>query len=127
MGGGPVHPDDAFLPYRGASAGGGYTTAGDLLYFARALQDHKLLDAKDTQLLLTPSGLQGGGERYGLGFGIDREPSGVCFGHSGGSPGQAGILEICPQVGYTMVWLANVDPPAALPVTDYLLHRLPSR
>ncbi len=125
--GGALHPDDAFLPYRGASAGGGYTTAEDLLHFSEALQHNKLLSAKDTRLLLTPSGTQGGGERYGLGFGIDQESSGVCFGHSGGSPGQAAILEICPQAGYTMVWLANVDPPAALPVTDYLLHRLPSR
>ena len=126
-GGAAMHPNDAFIPYRGTSAGGGYTTAGDLLHFAAALQQHTLLSARDTQLLLTPSGAQGGGERYGLGFGIEREPSGVCFGHSGGSPGQAAMMEVCPQAGYTIVWLANVDPPAALLLTEYLLHRLPSR
>ena len=126
-GGAAMHPNDAFVPYRGASAGGGYTTAGDLLHFAAALQQHTLLSARDTQLLLTPSGAQGGGERYGLGFGIEREPSGVCFGHSGGSPGQAAMMEVCPQAGYTIVWLANVDPPAALLLTEYLLHRLPGR
>jgi D-alanyl-D-alanine carboxypeptidase len=118
-------PNDAYLPYSGASAGGGYTTAGDLLRFAEALQQHKLLDVQNTQLLLTPNDTKGGGERYGFGFQIERQPSGLCFGHSGGSPGQAVMLEICPQAGYTIVWLANVDPPGALLLTDYLLHRLP--
>ncbi len=126
-GGEPWHPNDAYLPYRGASAGGGYTTAGDLLRFADALQHHKLLSAHDTQLLLTPSDAQGGGDRYGLGFQIEHEPSGVCFGHSGGSLGQAAMLEVCPQASYTIVWLANVDPPGALLPTEYLLHRLPQR
>ncbi len=119
--------NDATLPYRGASAGGGYTTAGDLLRFAAALQGNKLLNAKDTELLLTPSQAHGGGERYGFGFQIDRQPSGTCFGHSGGAPGQAAMLEVCPQAGYTIVWLANIDPPGALLLTDYLVHRLPQR
>lgn len=126
-GGESWRPNDASLPYRGASAGGGYTTAGDLLRFADALQHHKLLSAHDTQLLLTPTDAQGGGDRYGLGFQIEHEPSGVCFGHSGGAPGQAVMLEVCPQAGYTIVWLANTDPPGALLVTEYLLHRLPQR
>ena len=39
------------LPYRGTSAGGGYTTVGDLLRFANALQSNFLLDAAHTQLL----------------------------------------------------------------------------
>jgi CubicO group peptidase (beta-lactamase class C family) len=123
----PWQPNDASLPYRGASAGGGYTTAGDLLRFSKALQQHKLLDAQTTQLLLTPYYARGIDGSYGFGFQIDRQPSGVCFGHSGGAPGQAGMLEICPQAGYTIVWLANVDPPGALLLTEYLLHRLPSR
>jgi CubicO group peptidase (beta-lactamase class C family) len=119
--------NDAYLPYRGASAGGGYTTAGDLLLFAEALQGHKLLSVANTQLVLTPTDIPGGGDLYGFGFQIDREPSGLCFGHSGGSPGQAATLEICPRAGYTMVWLSNTDPPGALLPTQYVMHRLPSR
>jgi len=34
------------LPYRGTSAGGGYSTVEDLLKFASAVENHKLLDAK---------------------------------------------------------------------------------
>lgn len=127
VGGTVLHPNDSFLPYRGASAGGGYTTVGDLLHFAEALQHNTLLGARDMQLLLTPNDAQDGGEFYGMGFDIERVHSGVCFGHMGGSPGQAGMLEVCPQAGYTIVWLANVDPQAAMPLTKYLINRLPQR
>jgi hypothetical protein len=41
------------LPYRGTSAGGGYSTVEDLLAFANALTNHKLLDAKYVDLLTT--------------------------------------------------------------------------
>jgi CubicO group peptidase (beta-lactamase class C family) len=41
------------LPWRGTSAGGGYSTVGDLQKFAAALLAHRLLDAQHTTLLLT--------------------------------------------------------------------------
>ncbi|PYP40398.1 MAG: serine hydrolase, partial [Gemmatimonadetes bacterium] len=41
------------LPYRGTSAGGGYSTVGDLLRFATALREHKLLNPHFTELLTT--------------------------------------------------------------------------
>jgi CubicO group peptidase (beta-lactamase class C family) len=47
------HPNTGTLPYRGTSAGGGYSTVGDLLRFAEALTDHKLLNAHYTELLTT--------------------------------------------------------------------------
>src|SRR5262249_6446717 len=46
-------PNTETLPYRGTSAGGGYSTVEDLSRFASALQNHKLLDAKHTDLLTT--------------------------------------------------------------------------
>ncbi len=48
---GAWEPNTPTLPYRGTPAGGGYTTAGDLLRFATALTGHALLDAKHTALL----------------------------------------------------------------------------
>src|SRR5437762_10539486 len=44
-------PNTNTLPYRGTSAGGGYSTVEDLFRFASALQNHKLLDAPHTELL----------------------------------------------------------------------------
>lgn len=45
VGSGGLQPNTDTLPYRGTSAGGGYSTVEDLLKFATALQTHKLLNA----------------------------------------------------------------------------------
>lgn len=117
-------PNTNTLPYRGTSAGGGYSTAEDLLKFANAIQGHKLLDAHYTELLTTgktptPMG------NYAFGFG-DRTLNGIrCFGHGGGAPGMNGDLEICPDVGYVVAVLANLDPPAAGHVSEFITNRLP--
>jgi hypothetical protein len=50
---GPLRPNEDMLPYRGTSAGGGYSTVGDLLKFVNALNSHKLLDEHYTELLTT--------------------------------------------------------------------------
>ena len=50
---GEAHPNTDTLPYRGTSAGGGYSTVEDLLHFADALQQNKLLNPHYTDLLTT--------------------------------------------------------------------------
>ena len=104
------------LPYRGTSAGGGYSTGRDLLAFAEALRAGKLLGAQYTTLML-----QGYALRNGLGDG-----SGF-LGHNGGSPGMNGDLRIYPQSGYVTIALSNVDPPAADAITELLDAGLPVR
>lgn len=112
------------LPYRGTSAGGGYSTVEDLLRFANALQENKLLNNHYTELLT--AGKPGTPDRsYAYGFG-DRQINGArCFGHSGGAPGMNGDLEICPGPGYVVAVLANLDPPAASRISDFITNRLP--
>lgn len=114
------------LPYRGTPAGGGYSTVEDLLRFANALRDHKLLDAEHTALLTTGKTEVGvEGARYAYGF-DDVTLSGVrCVGHDGGAPGMNGDLAICDS-GYTIAVLSNLDPPAAQRVSDFVRLRLPS-
>ncbi|HXY24557.1 MAG TPA: serine hydrolase domain-containing protein [Candidatus Acidoferrum sp.] len=120
-------PNTDTLPYRGTSAGGGYSTVEDLLRFANAIQNHKLLDAEHTELLTTGKVETGGGGKYGYGFG-ERSFGGMhCFGHGGGAPGMNGDLEICPQAGFVVAVLANLDPPAAQRVSDFVLNRLPEK
>jgi CubicO group peptidase (beta-lactamase class C family) len=125
-GGNGWQPNTDTLPYRGTSAGGGYSTVEDLLHFAEALQQGKLLNAHYTELLTTgkvdtPNG------HYAYGF-VDHTINGTrCFGHGGGAPGMNGDLEICPNVGYVVAVLANMDPQAASKISDFITNRLPEQ
>jgi CubicO group peptidase (beta-lactamase class C family) len=110
----------------GTPAGGGYSTVGDLLRFADALRENKLLDAHHTKLLttgrvITPFGF----EAYG--FGVQTINGNQCFGHNGSSRGVNGDLEMCLASSYTIVALANVDPPAAERVSRFIIGRLPAQ
>jgi len=73
---------------RPSAAGGGFSTVGDLVKFARALGTGKLLDEEGTRRV------------HGGGLGI-----------AGGSPGCNALLE--SNGPYTLAVLANADPPAA--------------
>lgn len=118
-------PNTGMLGYRGSPAGGGYSTVGDLLRFARALEDHKLLTASYTQMMVTGKVDTPGHGSYGFGFG-DQVINGTrCFGHNGGAPGMNGDLEICPSAAYVVVALANIDPPAADRLSEFITNRLP--
>jgi CubicO group peptidase (beta-lactamase class C family) len=124
-GGGAWIPNTATLPFRGTSAGGGYSTVGDLLRFAQALMGHRLLDADYTTLLITGKVDSSQGRRYAYGFEDDRQDGAGAVGHSGGAPGMNGVLRIYPQSGYVVAALANLDPPAARRVAAFLDPRLP--
>jgi CubicO group peptidase (beta-lactamase class C family) len=120
-------PSTATLPYRGTSAGGGYSTVEDLLRFARALQNHVLLDAKHTELLITPKPRPESERLYGYGIATEEVSGMRCFGHGGGAPGMNGNLMICPEQGYVIAVLANLDPPAAERIAEHVRNRLPLR
>jgi CubicO group peptidase (beta-lactamase class C family) len=106
-------PNTDTLPYRGTSAGGGYTTVGDLLRFATALTDHVLLDTKHTALLTTGKIDTGRGDKYAYGFVESTEGGMRSVGHSGGAPGMNGDLRIFPGSGYVVAALANTGSGAA--------------
>jgi len=126
MGASDWHSNVGSLPYRGTSAGGGYSTVRDLLAFAKALRSDKLLDVHYTELLTTGRVDTPNGGRYAYGF-FDRSPNGSrCVGHSGGSPGMNGDLEICQDARYIFVVLANMDPPAAQEIGGFIAGRLPA-
>lgn len=81
---GEWRPNTGMLPGRGSAAGGGYSTAGDLIAFVRALRESRIA---------------AGG------------PAGI--GAAGGAPGINAVVEGALPGGYDLVVMANVDPPAA--------------
>ena len=120
-------PNTGTLPYRVTSAGGGYSTVGDLVGFATALLSHKLLNASYTELLITGKVATGRGPgKYAYGFEDERDKNGKGYvGHGGGAPGMNGDLRIYPKSGYVVAVLANLDPPAAQRISEFLDSRLP--
>ena len=117
-------PNTDTLPYRGTSAGGGYTTVGDLLRFASALTGHVLLDAKHTSLLTTGKVDTGRGDRYAYGL-FESVDGGVrSFGHGGNAPGMNGDLRIFPDSGYVVAALVNTGS-GATQVVSWVSDRLP--
>jgi D-alanyl-D-alanine carboxypeptidase len=114
-------PNTGTLPWRGTSAGGGYSTAGDLLRFAQALESGKLISKASLAAATTPYK-----EHYGFGFGIQGEGALRGYGHGGGAPGMNGELRIFPQLGTVVISLSNLDPPAATRLVDFYALRMPA-
>jgi CubicO group peptidase (beta-lactamase class C family) len=81
---GALSRNTSVLPGRGSAAGGGYSTAADLLSYVQALRESRIP----------------GGTPPGIGI-------------AGGAPGTNAILEGDLPGGYDLVVLANLDPPAA--------------
>ena len=118
--GGKLVPNTDTLPWRGTPAGGGYSTVGDLWRFAEALQSGKLISkamldqATSTQF-----------QMFGLGFAVVGEGNWKGFGHNGGAPGMSGDLHVFPRLGYVLVSLSNLDPPASTRPLEFIEARLP--
>jgi CubicO group peptidase (beta-lactamase class C family) len=128
MRGKSVQPNTAMLPPRGSPAGGGYSTAEDLVRFAEALLGHRLLNAQFTELLTTGKISAGPpGHMYAYGFHDIHEDGVRLIGHNGGGPGINASLEIFPESGYVVVVLANLDPPAAENLANFIGARLPAK
>jgi CubicO group peptidase (beta-lactamase class C family) len=108
------------LPWRGTSAGGGYSTVGDFLRFVEALESGKLISKA---MLAEATRRQQ--DDYGYGFQVNGDGRLGSYGHSGGAPGINGDLRVFPQLGYVLVALSNLDPPVASGLVDFFADRMP--
>src|SRR5215216_2343405 len=108
---------------RGGPAGGGYSTAEDLVRFAGALESGKLVSRATFELLTTPKPDVHSAE-YGYGFSVDSETRVV--GHSGGFPGISSNLDIFKGTGYVAVVLSNYGG-ASQPVVERIRALVRSR
>jgi CubicO group peptidase (beta-lactamase class C family) len=97
----PLHENGEMHGATGSAAGGGYASAADLLAFDSALRTGKLLDPAKTAWMLQTDRAEPGRARGGIGA-------------AGGAPGINAALE--SDGVWTIVVLANLDPPAATSV-----------
>jgi CubicO group peptidase (beta-lactamase class C family) len=95
---------------KGGPAGGGFSTAEDLIRFAEALRTGKLLKQKTWELLASPKPELHSPD-YGYGFQVSAD--GNVVGHSGGFPGISAQLAIYLKGGYAVAAMSNYGAPAA--------------
>lgn len=86
---GPLRRNDDLLPARGSAAGGGYSTARDLLKFFAALREQRI-----------PGGPP------------------AAFGGAGGATGVNAVMLGGLPGGYDLVVMANLDPPTASRIAE---------
>jgi CubicO group peptidase (beta-lactamase class C family) len=120
-GGGWV-PNTDTLPWRGTAAGGGYSTVGDLLRFAQALGSGRLISEATLAEATRPHQ-----QRYGYGFDVQGQGRLGSYGHGGGAPGMNGELRVFPELGFVVISLSNLDPPAASELVEFFTLRMPDR
>jgi len=100
----------------GTPAGGGYSTASDMLEFATALKNYELLGAEYTGLLFNSfENIEEGSEpRRGIAI-------------AGGAPGVSAFLSMGLESEYTVIVLSNYDTPAAVEVGRMIRGMLADR
>jgi CubicO group peptidase (beta-lactamase class C family) len=100
---GPRRKNIYSRPARGSAAGGGYSTAEDLLRFTNAVLADKLLSPAYTDWYLS---------EQEPGTGTPPPRSRGELGWNGGAPGIGAVLRADLATGYTVIVLTNYDPDA---------------
>ncbi|HMO79179.1 MAG TPA: serine hydrolase domain-containing protein [Pyrinomonadaceae bacterium] len=104
--------------------GGLLSTSGDLVRFAFAAGDGKLLDSKWRELMWTRQRTTGGEDLpYGLGWGINVIDGGIrLIGHSGSQAGTSTFLAYARDRGVAVAVMCNRDGASANRITLRLLE-----
>ena len=112
LGTGARRPNWAFLGMRGTPCGGFYSTAGDMVRFARALREGRLVSPAMVETLTTAKDGLG---LYGYGFQVMETDGHAFVGHDGGgaSSGINSDLYWLRDGSWTVAVMGNYDAPAA--------------
>jgi CubicO group peptidase (beta-lactamase class C family) len=118
-----LRPNDGILPGTGVPGAVAYTTAEDLLKFARALFKNSLINQQSLNNLTTgktPTGDRGPNAQYGYGFFVGYDGKQQIISHGGTGPGIDNGFDIYPDLGYVVIILSNLDPPASQDIRQYI-------
>lgn len=88
---------------RGSSAGGAYSTLGDLHKFAMALKKNILISNESLAIMT----MDQNNNNYGYGFSLNRFNDFEVYGHNGGAHGVSAELDIYKNADYIVVTLSN--------------------
>ena len=110
---------------KGGPAGGGFSTAPDLLKFTNALVADRLLSRPSREILTTGKVVYAPGMKYGYGFFCSEINGRRVIGHSGGFLGINSELDIHLDTGYTIIVMSNYDPPIAQQIVTKIRQVIP--
>jgi len=110
---------------KGGPAGGGFSTAPDLLKFTNALVGDKLLSQHSREILTTGKVVYAPGIKYGYGFFCSEIHGQKVIGHAGGFLGINSELDIHLGTGYTLIVMSNYDPPIAQQIITKIRQVIP--
>jgi D-alanyl-D-alanine carboxypeptidase len=99
-----------------------FSTARDLLLFARSLDSGKLI----SKAMLAEATSTHAGRRYGYGLIMMEHGPIESFGHGGSGAGVNADVRIVPRRGYVVIGLSNFEQPAASRLVDFFLNRMPA-
>lgn len=116
---GPWRPNTNAIGSRGKPAGGAYASGNDMLRFARALKNNRLVGPEEFEILTTSHLGDDPDSGYGYLFGVHSENGHKYVGHNGGGPGIQADFNLFTELGFTIVVLSNYDG-AATPVSQYI-------
>ena len=108
----------ALVPYKSEPAGGVYSTVLDMLLFTDALRNATFLRPQYTDMMLSGKINVSSDIRYGYGIHEQFIGDERIISHGGALHGWNSSFEIYLQSGYTVIVLANYDPPCAFTVAD---------
>jgi D-alanyl-D-alanine carboxypeptidase len=119
----PRRANWTFLGTRGNAAGGFYSTAPDLLRFAKALRGHRFLGTDMTETITRRQSLM---PNYGYGFFVEDVHGRGVIGHGGGGPnsGVNAAFKMFRDGSYTVAVLSNYDAPVAQDLAERITELL---
>ena len=121
----PAGPNTGMMGLRGSPAGGGYSTVLDLMRFAAALSDGRLLAPERLEELWSPPRTGSEEDRYGYLWGSATVNGQRHVGHNGGAPGVSADFRYFPESGLMLAVLSNLSG-AAMPVSEWLTQLVTS-